>query len=113
MGYYTQFSITVQPPEKLSEVMAAMASRSDYFECFTGKANRLEPNEVIGGEWKWYSCNADCLVVSKEVTDCCIRVEGIGEDRRDHWVCFFRNGEMQEIAAPVWEPPLHSPSWEK
>src|SRR3990167_8099038 len=80
MGYYPSFDIWCRPPQRLPDVLKALAAVTDYFECDDGY-DSFEGIRYHSDSWKWYDNVDDCKAASLKVPGVVIRVEGTGEEQ--------------------------------
>jgi len=85
MGYYTDHDIS----NNSDEIQEAIEEISGY--TFYDGLNNC----------KWYNCEEDCKKVSKAFPDQLVTVSGIGEEKDDLWVSYFKNGKHQRVKAQI------------
>lgn len=111
MGYYTDYVISAQPTEALSQVLAALSKTAEnYFEDID-----VVPADDVKYELqnvKWYDHEIHCIIASKNLPNhIMIRLYGIGEVNGDMWVKYFSNGVMKEYRPEMWDPPDFPTDW--
>ena len=95
MGYYTDFTLTVEgaTPDDLVDTL----------------------NEVTGYVWeddlalysaKWYDWAEDISKISLKYPDRMLSLEGSGEEKGDMWKAYIKNGKMQVCNAIVTFEPF-------
>jgi hypothetical protein len=90
MGYYTQFKLKIVEGE---------GNVYDHKEEI-GKITRYG-GSPFEDELKWYEHEEDMLKYSKTCPDILFAVEGRGEEHGDHWIKYFKDGQMQRCNAVV------------
>jgi hypothetical protein len=81
VGYYSKFSLRVEPVELYDQVARDLTKWEGVF---------------AGQEHKWYSHEADCRKLSSTVPDITIKVQRLGEDDGDRFRYVYKNGEQIE-----------------
>lgn len=91
MGYYTNYVVEANNifNPAIHDFISEFLKRAYYPFYQRGDTWSID-------ETKWYNCHKDMLQLSKqpEVKDVLFRVSGEGEDRKDSWVAYFKNGKM-------------------
>lgn len=100
MGYYTQFSLQIQQGtlEQAGQCFEHLRNVSAYN--IRSEGMTAETSEV-----KWYDCHQDCLQATMLVPEVLLRVEGVGEEYPDHWVRWYKDGEV----VGKWSLKVESP----
>ena len=93
MGYYTTYELSILGShyETLSKIIEN--DRDTFYavdECG-------EPVDSV----KWYDHERDMMRVSKDYPDLVFKLEGEGEEARDIWIKYFKNGKMQYCPAMI------------
>lgn len=106
MGYYTDFSVSWEIPER--------EQRTTEYKTPTSKQILEEFNRVIGydDEWgngfwlnaKWYNYEADMNEISRKFPAVLFHVHGDGDSPDDLWEDHWQNGRRQLCAAVI--PPF-------
>lgn len=92
MGYYTKFSLRVDPPE-LHDQVARELTRRSYGVHDDDAPTVFDHERWNGGQGcKWYEQDRDCLALSKLMPGVTIRVQGLGEEHDDRWRAVYRDG---------------------
>lgn len=90
MGYYTKFSLRVEPAELHDQVECEL-TRLAYHD---DGPSPFDPESWNGGQGcKWYTHQHDCLALSAAMPGVTIRVQGIGEEDDDRWRRVYRDGK--------------------
>jgi len=90
MGYYTDYDIS----NNSGEIQEEIEEISGY--TFEDGVNNC----------KWYNCEEDCKKVSKAFPNQLVTVSGIGEEKDDLWVSYFKNGKVQRSSASITFEPF-------
>lgn len=105
MGYMTTYSIsafTEDGPlssETINDHLHEYRHIIDLYESHN-------PDEHTVVVWaKWYTCDNDMIEVSTANPDVTYRIYGNGEEINDEWVCFYKDGQVEEHVRPVWVEP--------
>lgn len=107
MGYYTDFTILLEPFPKGTKPQQDMDSVLDYLE-----------DNLDDGDWeswcdgqlysnrKWYNQEADMLQISEMFPEYVFHIYGDGENSDDVWEEHWWNGYMQHchMEIPPFEP---------
>jgi len=86
MGYYTDYEIEVIDDSVDINVFI------NEFEKVTGY--NIDSTLELNCE-KWYSNHGDMLRLSKIFPDAIFKVSGVGEERGDEWVRYYKDGKSQ------------------
>ena len=118
MGYYTYYSLTGHSNDRdvAERVRDALFGRGLIGYVF-------EDDPIFFAEYKtdeeifyfspcdaakWYDCEEDMLLLSRQFPDVRFTVSGEGEENRDIWEEHFLNGKCQycpaEIVIPEYDP---------
>ena len=112
MGYYTKFTLTIQPsPEQIAEAAREGVAIRGPLESQMGTVEQaiMEVGGYYprGEEAKWYEHEEDMRSLSQRFPYWTFVLKGIGEADGDEWVKYFHSGRMQRHDRPEWElPPI-------
>lgn len=102
MGYYTRYNGSVISGADEKDVATAINKLPEFnyknieFSCI---------DDVIAeDEEKWYDFREDMQEISKQFPDALIYIHGEGEDRRDMWDAYFKNGKSVVYMAQITYP---------
>src|SRR5271167_3366834 len=100
MGYNTQFRLEIEPenPDLLTEL---------------AEGNDQMSGAICGDSIKWYDHKDEMIALSKRFPDTLFTLYGDGEESRDLWVKYFKNGKMQSYEAEIIYPPVNENGWEE
>lgn len=99
MGYYSNFDISILDKDMneifddkiRNEIFDELAEASGYDKyVFTGY-----------NEAKWYSHGEDMNAISLQHPEYTFFVERVGENRDDHWHCYYRAGKQAAYQARI------------
>lgn len=100
MGYYTNYSLTVESKDIKPELL-------DQIDHEIRKMNELE--SWGGGTWsaytKWYDFDQDMLLLSKKFPNILFCLHGEGDNEEDLWDAYYQNGKVQNCHAEIIYPP--------
>lgn len=88
MGYYTTFSLKVIGHTEI-----------DHEEEISNEFHDGYP--VFDESVKWYDYQQDMKEYSLKYPELLFKLEGVGEQNEDMWICYFKNGKMQECPATI------------
>ncbi len=93
MGYRTEYTLDVikGPKGLINELRKISDNASCSIDC----------EGITLCETKWYNHEIDLREFSKLSPEVVFKLEGLGEDRSDSWVKYFKNGLVQESIAKV------------
>lgn len=100
MGYYTRYELEVMNgpnsliEELIEEYSEASYSLTTYGECYD--------------ECKWYDHSKHMIEFSKKHPNVLFKLSGEGENNRDIWHKYYKNGLMQVCMAEITYPPFNS-----
>lgn len=90
MGYYTRFTVTVDPESMTDAVIERVSRISDYSR---------DTFEGDGESVKWYTCEEDIQKVSAEFPLAVITVDAEGEESGDIWRLYAIGGQTERVKA--------------
>lgn len=103
MGYYTYFTLDVEPQKSLSpEEIVPLEEEIDKLCVFEG--GDISCGYV--GEAKWYDYQEDMRLLSARFPDVLFTLHGDGESGEDMWNTYFLSGRMQHCQAEIIYPDL-------
>jgi hypothetical protein len=104
MGYYSKFSLRVEPASKhdyVARELTRMAYGDHVLEDGVTVFDHEHWNDGKG--CKWYSHADDCIVLSRSLPGVVIRIQRRGEDG-EVWRYVYADGEQ---VSAVWRGPAH------
>jgi len=97
MGYYTDYTLTVENADDKLEELTEMLTKEYGFEAW---------GEQFWRNAKWYEHDNDMLELSREYPEVLFDLYGDGEDSDDMWHSYYKNGKMQHCPAEITFPPF-------
>lgn len=94
MGYYTDFTLKVEPESERDTVMAVGTKRNEWFK------------DVFNDRCKWYDWADEMRAISAALPDVVIHLHGEGEEGGDIWDATFVGGKMHHRKAKVVIDPF-------
>ena len=94
MGYYTNYTVSIEPSIDLYELKNTLEKVIGY-EFYNFKLNQAT----------WYEHEGDMCEVSCHYPDIVFALHGEGQEVNDMWYKYFKNGKMQICKAVVFYPP--------
>ena len=107
MGYYTDFSLDIQPESALTkETLNKLGEAFDsgYLSIIDLLDGNCEP-------MKWYSHTSDMTKLSNQFPTFLFILDGEGEEAGDVWREFFWQGNSEQVKQPEWERPERPKGW--
>ena len=86
MGYSTRFKLVVTGETDI-DIIGAFRAENEWAVCALDEAGNSD------GECKWYNCKEDILEFSKKHPNVLFLLEGEGEEARDIWKFYAKNGK--------------------
>ena len=107
MGYYTQFTLTVDSMGKEIDDYLQSLDNEDY------NLKALEPynEDSWGMNSKWYSDTEDMCKLSAVFPDVLFTLDGSGEEVGDIWRKWFKNGSLYASWSVDIKIPPSPESW--
>lgn len=107
MGYYTSYSLSVQPRKN------GMYFTKDTISALNLAVNQLEvfdDGSFEDGGWctyaKWYDYEDNMIALSEKFPDILFELDGNGEDSEDFWIEYFCGGRHQYCRGEItYEEP--------
>lgn len=108
MSYYTTFTLKVEPRKEGMDEMLLKIARAfnemmeyEYFDDW--EMNYIKNNNTINFtfETKWYSVERKMEEFSTKFPEYSFFVEGRGENVKDWWVQYFKNGMRSKICEVI------------
>ena len=87
MGYYTRHELEIVSGDDYNtDYEQEISELADYSSCFDD-------------EIKWYDCEKDMKIYSKNHPNVVFGIKGEGEESGDIWKAYFQNGKMFKTKA--------------
>lgn len=112
MGYDTKFYLKAKPIVDENDLLVSVLGekpRSDGVR-YLRRLREIVGYSPLGGDGnKWYEYEENMKTLSTDFPNVLFSLEGVGEDRGDHWTMYFRRGESFRAPAIVTfaPPPAH------
>lgn len=106
MGYYTNYTISIEPSseEKLQQIAEYLNQITDY-RCFTLSKDKTK---IVSETITWYEYDSDIKETSVEFIDTFFTVHGEGENSSDVWNYYCCNGKGYKQEAIITIPDFDS-----
>jgi len=100
MGYYTWYELEViNGPDSLIKELIEECEDAGY---------AIESNGETNDECKWYDHSKHMIKFSKKHPNILFKLSGEGENNRDIWYKYYKNGLMQVCMAEITYPPFNN-----
>jgi len=107
MGYYTRYTLEVKGEGPILDQFVRDFDDNKQM-CAYGGLRGVTALEVNGKELyndaeacKWYDCDTDLKLLSKEYPNLLFTLSGKGEEAGDLWRNYYRNGHAQACRAKI------------
>lgn len=111
MGYYTTFEISTKenkyPITDIVTYMQRKQKKYDWFYPFEYNFDDyieddcIEDFELYGEQAKWYEFDKEMKTLSRQFPDTVFCLYGEGEESRDVWYRYYKNGKLQYCPAKI------------
>lgn len=99
MGYYTRHELEVIEGD--NDLVAKLVNESEEARY------AIDENGESEESCKWYSHERDLREFSKKHPEALFRLSGEGEEARDIWEEYYRDGKMQKCKAKIVIPDFN------
>ena len=113
MGYYTEFTLTVEHADHKGKPVPQIltATEIERIDCEVAKMRCFDDENFEQPVWtgygRWYSSEQDMLLLSRKFPEFVFHLHGEGENRDDIWEEHFWNGFHQRYLARVVLDPYN------